>query len=177
MRADGVRNRERVLEAAKLAFAVDGLSVPVAEVARRAGVGTGTVSRHFPTKDALYEAIVLEQVEALARAAGRLGFFAYLEHLVTVAAEHRGLAEALAGAGFDVAAAARRSGIDLDGIEAGLLHEAQRAGQVRPDVTFADVKALVVGCVAREAGGVDLAARARMVAMMKTGLRSLDMNS
>ena len=50
--------------------------MPVAEIARRAGVGTGTVSRHFPTKEALYEAIVLEQVEALLAEAGRRDFLA-----------------------------------------------------------------------------------------------------
>src|SRR4051794_14417580 len=100
MRADGVRNRRRVLDAATAAFAAEGLSVPVAEIARLAGVGTGTVSRHFPTKEALYEAIVLERVEALvARAAELRGtrsaadaFFGYLEHLVDVAAANRGLA-------------------------------------------------------------------------------------
>src|SRR5690348_5744892 len=87
MRADGVRNRRKVLETAKAVFAAEGLSVPVAEIARRAGVGTGTVSRHFPTKEALYQAIVLEQVEALVARAAHLDFFAYLEHLVDVAAE------------------------------------------------------------------------------------------
>ncbi|MEU7874065.1 helix-turn-helix domain-containing protein [Dactylosporangium sp. NPDC049140] len=177
MRADGVRNRRKVLDTAKAVFAAEGLSVPVAEIARRAGVGTGTVSRHFPTKEALYEAIVLEQVEALVARAGQLDLLAYLEHLVTVAAEHRGLAEALAGAGFDVGAAAARTGLDLDGAETALLHAAQRAGTVRADVTLADVKALVVGCVAREQAGPDPQARARMVAMMKAGLRTLDMNS
>ncbi|MFI5910496.1 TetR/AcrR family transcriptional regulator [Dactylosporangium sp. NPDC051541] len=177
MRADGVRNQRKVLDAAKLAFATEGLSVPVAEIARRAGVGTGTVSRHFPTKEALYEAIVLEQVEALLTQAQALDFFAYLDHLVGVAAEHRGLAEALTGAGFDVGAAAARTGLDLDGAEAALLAAAQRAGTVRPDVTMADVKALIAGCVARESAGPDPAARARMVAMMKAGLRALDMNS
>jgi AcrR family transcriptional regulator len=53
MRSDAQRNRKRVLEAAMETFAAEGLSVPVAEIARRAGVGTGTVSRHFRTKESL----------------------------------------------------------------------------------------------------------------------------
>jgi AcrR family transcriptional regulator len=65
MRSDARRNRERVLAAAIEAFAAEGLAVSVHEIARRAGVGTGTVSRHFPTKQALYEAIVLERVGQL----------------------------------------------------------------------------------------------------------------
>src|SRR6266568_3752427 len=73
MRADAERNRALILDAAIAAFAEDGLGVPVQEVAKRAGVGTGTVSRHFPTKEALFEAIVasrvgriVDQIEALA---------------------------------------------------------------------------------------------------------------
>ena len=62
-RADAQRNRTRVLEVAMEAFASDGLAVPLHEIARRAGLGTGTVSRHFPTKEALYEAIVLARID------------------------------------------------------------------------------------------------------------------
>src|SRR4029450_9252658 len=60
--ADARRNRARVLEAAVAVFATEGLSVPVHEIARRAGVGTGTVSRHFPTKHALFQAIVTSRI-------------------------------------------------------------------------------------------------------------------
>jgi AcrR family transcriptional regulator len=55
-----------VLQAAFAAFAAEGLSVPVHEIARRAGVGTGTVSRHFPTKEALFEAVFMSRAERLA---------------------------------------------------------------------------------------------------------------
>jgi len=63
LRADARRNRARVLAAAQEAFATEGLSVPLDEIARRAGVGAGTVYRHFPTKEALFEAIVLHQMQ------------------------------------------------------------------------------------------------------------------
>ena len=59
MRADARRNRARVLEAAEAVFAANGLSTPVEEIARHAGVGVGTVYRHFPTKEALFEVHVV----------------------------------------------------------------------------------------------------------------------
>src|SRR5262245_60355099 len=66
LRADARRNRQRVLEVAFAVFAAEGLAVPVHEIARRAGLGTGTVSRHFPTKEALFQAVFLDRVERLA---------------------------------------------------------------------------------------------------------------
>jgi AcrR family transcriptional regulator len=155
MRVDAERNRAKVIEAAMAAFEAEGLSVPVAEIARRAGVGTGTVSRHFPTKESLYEAIVLVRLEEIVREGRRLlaapepGFFAFVDYLVAQMTANRGLAEALAGGGFDVEAAAARSELDLLGVEEQLLAEAQRAGVVRPGVTRDDVKALMVACVGR----------------------------
>jgi AcrR family transcriptional regulator len=179
MRADGERNRVKVVEAAVAAFATEGLSVPVAEIARRAGVGTGTVSRHFPTKESLYEAIVLSRVEEIVEHAQHLAesrdpataFFDFLEYMVEQAAGNRGLAEALSGGGFNIEAAASRTEHDLEGVEAGLLARAQEAGAVRPDVTNADVKALIVGCLARERQSTDLAARRLMVDIVRAGLR------
>jgi AcrR family transcriptional regulator len=179
MRADGERNRVKVVEAAVAAFATEGLSIPVAEIARRAGVGTGTVSRHFPTKESLYEAIVLSRVEEIVKHAQHLAesrdpataFFDFLEYMVEQAASNRGLAEALSGGGFNIEAAASRTEHDLEGVEAGLLTRAQEAGAVRPDVTNADVKALIVGCLARERQSIDLAARRRMVDIVRAGLR------
>ncbi|MFD6451097.1 helix-turn-helix domain-containing protein, partial [Nocardia sp. NPDC060220] len=58
LRADARRNRERVLAAAQEAFAAEGISVPLDDIARRAGVGAGTVYRHFPTKEALFTAAI-----------------------------------------------------------------------------------------------------------------------
>ena len=66
LRADARRNRERVLDAARTAFAADGLSVSLDEIARRAGVGPGTLYRHFPTKEALIEAVVQDRLCRLA---------------------------------------------------------------------------------------------------------------
>src|SRR3954454_19496399 len=64
-RADAVRNRASVIEAAKAAFADEGLNADMASIAQRAGVGVGTVYRHFPTKDALLGALMSDHFERL----------------------------------------------------------------------------------------------------------------
>src|SRR5215469_9258998 len=107
LRADARRNRDRILQVAFETFAAEGLSVSVHEIARRAGVGTGTVSRHFPTKEALYEAIVLARVERLYSHAQTLkaevpaeeAFFGLFTVMAAEGALDRGLADALVGAG------------------------------------------------------------------------------
>ncbi len=71
-RSDAQRNRERILEAAKAAFTRDGANASLDEIARQAGVGPGTLYRHFPTRDALIEGVYRNEVEKLATAAGRL---------------------------------------------------------------------------------------------------------
>jgi AcrR family transcriptional regulator len=129
------------------AFAADGLSVPVHEIARRAGVGTGTVSRHFPTKEGLYGAIVATVTHRLVTQANALAanerpvpaFFAFFALMVQEGAANRGLSEALAGAGFDVEAAASSTDHDVIGTFGTLLRRAQSAGAVRRDVDVADV--------------------------------------
>ena len=66
LRADARRNRERILAAATAAFAAEGLSVPLDEIARRAGVGPGTLYRHFPAKETLWEAVLHDRLRRLA---------------------------------------------------------------------------------------------------------------
>src|SRR5436853_6815375 len=65
LRADARRNRDKVLHAARDAFAASGFGVPLDEIAARAGVGPGTVYRHFPTKEALFEAVGQSRIEDL----------------------------------------------------------------------------------------------------------------
>src|SRR6195952_1598305 len=72
-RADSVRNRERVLEAAKTLFAAGGPAGSLEAVARQAGVGIGTLYRHFPTRQALFEAVYRHEVEHLVELAEQLG--------------------------------------------------------------------------------------------------------
>jgi AcrR family transcriptional regulator len=185
MRADARRNRDRVLEAAFAAFAGEGLSVPVQEIARRAGVGTGTVSRHFPTKESLFAAVFVSRVEwlvSLARQLGEVtdaggGFFEFFAALVAEGAANNGLADALIGTGFDIKDAVSGPERDVVGALAGLLARAQQAGAVRPDIDAADVMALVAGCLARQPDPTDPAARDRLVAVVRAGLRRAPQDS
>lgn len=176
-RADARRNRQTVLDVAIATFAAEGLSVPVHEIARRAGVGTGTVSRHFPTKESLFEAIVAERIGAMIDRADELAatrapgeaFGEYVRWTVGEASTDLGLAQALTGAGFDIEAAAARTGKDLTRALGGLLEAAQRSGDIRPDVTAADVKALVNGCLSHPG---DAGARLRLAGVVLDGLRA-----
>jgi AcrR family transcriptional regulator len=189
LRADARRNRELVLRTAAEIFATEGLSVPVHEIARRAGVGTGTVSRHFPTKEDLFVAVLLEQMRLLADFADALAaeqgagvaFVSLFTRVIREGAAHRGLAEALAGAGFEVETVAEEAGFGIATRLRALLARAQQDGTVRTGITYADIKALMTGCLARAAdaddnrgdtagrdidGGLD-----RVIAVVVAGLR------
>ncbi|HVV25012.1 MAG TPA: helix-turn-helix domain-containing protein [Pseudonocardiaceae bacterium] len=173
-RADAVRNRAKVLEVAAEVFATEGLSVPVHEIARRAGVGTGTVSRHFPTKEDLFTAILLgrmadliERADALADRDPATAFLEFFTAVVHEGAQHLGLAEALAGNGYDMDAIGAEAGYDVAGRMQRMLAEAQAAGTIRPEITYADVKALMTACLAR--AGDDLGP---IVTVISDGLRA-----
>ena len=111
LRADAARNRARVLEVAYETFAAEGLSVPIDEIARRAGVGAGTVYRHFPTKEDLFRAVVEDRIASIVDdgrallSSGEPGeaLFTFLRSAVLQwGATDRGLADALAGFGIDI---------------------------------------------------------------------------
>ena len=159
LRADAARNRARVLEVAYETFAADGLGVPIDEIARRAGVGAGTVYRHFPTKEDLYRAVIEDRINRIVDdgrallASGDPGeaLFTFLRSMVLQwGATDRGLAEALAGFGIDVKAAMPEAEDAFLGLLDDLLRAAQKAGTVRPDVDVRDVKALMVGAQAMQ---------------------------
>jgi AcrR family transcriptional regulator len=180
LRADARRNRERVLKVAQEVFAAEGLSVPVHEIARRAGVGTGTVSRHFPTKRALFRAILLERLCSYVRRADELcdsddpggAYFSYFAFLVQEGGMDRGLAEELSGPGFDKHAIVSNSDYDVTGALGRLLVRAQDAGEVRADMTAEDAMALLVACLSRPADrDGDGAARRRLVDIACQGMR------
>ncbi len=153
LRADAQRNRDRLLQVAKEAFAQEGVAVPLDEIARRAGVGPGTLYRHFPTKESLFEAVVHDRLHQLihhARESGRSddpgGALAdFLGHLVREAAPKQDLVDALVGSGIDVRAAVTATAAVLRDEIATLLARAQAAGAVRPDITPADLMALLSG--------------------------------
>ncbi len=178
LRADAARNRARVLEVAYDTFAADGLSVPIDEIARRAGVGAGTVYRHFPTKDDLYRAVVADRIENIIEsgrallAAGDPGeaLFTFLRAMVLQwGATDQGLAEALAGVGIDIATAMPGIEADFLAMLGDLLRAAQKAGTVRSDLDVRDVKALLTGASAMQAAYPDTAERVTEVLL--DGLR------
>jgi AcrR family transcriptional regulator len=171
LRADAARNREKVLRAAREAFAESGYGVPLDEIAARAGVGPGTVYRHFPAKEALFEAVVTARVTDLVRdARDRAGaddpgeaFFGFLGRLAGEAAAKRDLPDAISVGGSlreDMIAALEE-----------LLGRAQRAGAVRPGVRTADLVALLKGLFASLADGGDEARRDLLFAVLADGLR------
>ena len=151
-RADARRNYEKVLTAARQAFAEGGESTALEEIARRAGVGIGTLYRHFPNRQALVEALYVGEVEEMCRSAAELdgsdpwealngwfeGFIAYIATKRALAAELQNYLEQDAPL-FQVC----RTSL----FEAGepLLKNAQKAGVVRPDVTIGEVIQMVVG--------------------------------
>jgi AcrR family transcriptional regulator len=156
-RADAQRNRTRILEAAESVFAAEGLSVPIDVIAEKAGVGVGTLYRHFPTKEKLFEAILVEHFgEIVVDAQARLtsddpgaAFFGFLEHLVEEATLKRDLIQALMGAGVEIEVALADAKHELEVAVDELLEVAQRSGAVRPDVTSNVVFSLVgATCIA-----------------------------
>ncbi|HEY9414439.1 MAG TPA: helix-turn-helix domain-containing protein [Pseudonocardia sp.] len=178
LRADAARNRARVLEVAYETFAAEGLAVPIDEIARRAGVGAGTVYRHFPTKEALFEAIASNRIQHLVDSAARFAeaadpgtaFLDYLDMLIEEGRNDQGLMEALAGIGYDVTAAIPDAEKRFMSTLEGMLVRAQECGAVRPDIEVRDVKALMVGCQAMLRYTPDPGTGRRTLAVMRAGL-------
>jgi AcrR family transcriptional regulator len=151
-RADALRNYEKVLAAAREAFAEGGESTSLEEIARRAGVGIGTLYRHFPNRQALVEALYIDEVEDVCRSAAELdgaepweALEGWFERLIAYIGTKRALAHELLNYLEPEAALFQVCRASL--FEAGepLLKRAQEAGVVRPDVTIAEVIQMVVG--------------------------------
>jgi AcrR family transcriptional regulator len=181
LRADARRNRDRLLQTAKSAFAEEGLSVPLDEIARRAGVGPGTLYRHFPTKEALFEAVVHERLRQLLDEARSLrgsadagtALFGFIGRLVAEAAAKQDLVDALAGAGVEVRTTVAATAADLRAEIGGLLVRAQTSGAIREDVGIADLMALLSGLLlALRAPSNDAANPERALAVLCDGLRA-----
>jgi AcrR family transcriptional regulator len=152
MRADARRNYEKVLEAAATAFGERGASTSLEDIARRAGVGIGTLYRHFPTRQALLEAVYVDEVQRICDAAGDLdalppweALSTWLKGVVGYLATKQALANELfefIGRDSELFLSCRQ-GI----FEAGqpLLDRAQQSGAVRSDVTLSQVIQMVGG--------------------------------
>jgi AcrR family transcriptional regulator len=175
LRADGRRNRERVLVAAQQLFAEQGLAVPIDAIARRAGVGPGTVYRHFSSKEELFAAAVAHRTDRLlARAEDRAAseepgpaFFGFLGDLFEDVDIKRDLAAAVGGRTGDQPRDQRlREAIGL------LLARAQSSGAVRDDIDLVDLLALLQGAYAAALSeGTDAERRTRIHRVLFQGLR------
>jgi AcrR family transcriptional regulator len=171
LRADARRNRDKILAAARDAFAASGYGVPLDEIAALAGVGPGTVYRHFPAKEALFEAVVTARVEDLIDdARARAGdddaghaFFGFLARLAAEAAAKRDLPDAIAIAGSlqqDLHAA-----LDV------LLRNAQAAGTVRADISTPELIVLLKGLIRSIQDPAGPPVSDRILAVVADGLR------
>ncbi len=151
-RSDARRNYDKLIAAARAAFTDDGKSASLEDIARRAGVGIGTLYRHFPTRQDLIMAVYLEEVDALSQSALDLAgeppweaLVAWIHRFVDYLATKQALAEELLAyneRNADVFKSCRAS------LYAGgqpLLERAQQAHLVRSDTDIADVIQLVVG--------------------------------
>jgi AcrR family transcriptional regulator len=154
MRADARRNYEKLVAAARAVFTEDGSSASLEAVAARAGVGIGTLYRHFPTRQALLEAAYVDEVTAIARRAEELSdlppwdaLSQWLREYVGFAGTKRALNRALleAAPDSDVLLSCRTAILSAG---APLLERAQQAGVVRSDANFIDVARMVAGIAA-----------------------------
>jgi AcrR family transcriptional regulator len=180
LRADAQRNRRLILEAAAQAFAERGLDVGVAEIARRAGVGNATVFRRFPTKEALFEAILedrIAEVEAAAmQAASNDDPFAaiveFLEAGAAMQARDRGFFQATEQHLLEHPEILEKHRCIADAV-APLVTRAQEAGVLRDDVGTTDVLGLMKAAVAclPAVPGIREDGWRRPLAIMLDGLR------
>jgi AcrR family transcriptional regulator len=151
-RADARRNYEKVLAAAREAFAEGGESTALEEIARRAGVGIGTLYRHFPTRQALVEALYLDEVEEVCRSAAELdvadpweALNRWFERFIGYIATKQALAHELLNYLDYDAPLFRDCRAQLFAAGEPLLERAQQTGVVRPDVNIAQVIQMVIG--------------------------------
>ena len=151
-RADALRNYEKVLEAARGAFAEGGESTSLEEIARRAGVGIGTLYRHFPNRQALVETLYLEEVEEVSRSAAALDgrdpwedLTSWFQRLNAYIGAKQALAAELLNYLDKDAPLFQVCRASLFDAGEPLLKRAQEAGAVRPDVTIAEVIQMMVG--------------------------------
>jgi AcrR family transcriptional regulator len=178
LRADATRNRERLLEAAAAAFAAHGAEVPLEDVARSAGVGIGTLYRHFPTRDALVEAVYRHEVDVLCARADELlailppdqALASWMQLFVRHVATKRGMSSALKsmmGSNTTLFDDSRARAVDA---ATRLLDAGVVAGTVRADIQGADLLRAVGGiCMSTDQERAESAER--LVGLLFDGLR------
>lgn len=180
-RADARRNYERLLTEARAVFAARGTDASLEEIARRSGVGIGTLYRHFPNRHAMMSAVfqdalaeLLERSRQLAGAEQPCGALVdWLRAVVAHAGEYRGLATALMSGTADDSSAMASCSITLREAGEGLLRRAQQSGSVRSDVSIGDLMQLTNAiALAAEQTPADTELPDRLLALTLRGLRA-----
>lgn len=180
MRADARRNRERLLEAAATVFAEGGAQASREAVAREAGVGIGTLYRHFPSREALYEAVYEREVLHLAELADTLAqrddsvaaLREWLAAFVSLVATKKGMAGTIAVTADKAKAVSSRLSGRLTEALAQLLERATAAGTIRRDVSAEELLHAIVGmCLLQDQPGWQASVR-RLADLLVDGLRS-----
>ncbi|WP_405795346.1 TetR/AcrR family transcriptional regulator [Streptomyces sp. NBC_01506] len=181
MRADARRNYERVLGEARTAFGEHGTDASLEDVARRAGVGIGTLYRHFPTRQALMNAVFQDSLADLLDRSRELAdseqpcraLVAWLRALIAHAGEYRGLARALMSASHDASSALTQCSAGLRSAGELLLVRAQVSGSVRADTSIDDLMQLTNAiALAAEQTPDDPELADRLLTLTLTGLKA-----
>jgi AcrR family transcriptional regulator len=180
LRTDAQRNRQRLLEIAHAAFEDHGVDASLDEIARRAGVGIGTLYRHFPNRGALIEALISSDIERLVTLADELladdapdGLERWLDALARHAVTYRGLAESLVVAAGDPTTLGELCD-RLHNAGASIVSRAQQLGALRTDVDPADAVDLataIAWITERDPGELR---RRRLLRMAVDGLRTVE---
>ena len=180
-RTDALRNRERILEVAKAAFTRQGANASLEEIAKQAGVGTGTLYRHFPTRDELIEGVYRNEVEKLAAAAGRFSetmspieaLRAWMLLLVDYIAAKHIIAPALNSVVGGPSRLYEGSRTMIHGAIDELVKRAKRSGDLRRDLDAFDLLRALIG-VSHVGSGADWQQSARrLVDILIAGSRPL----
>lgn len=177
MRADAQRSRAKLLTAATTAFAEKGADAPLEDIARRAGVGIGTLYRHFPTRLDLQEAVFRSQVQAVCTEGEQLAespspgdaFSAWVRVLANYLVTKRGLANALVAAAGKNAEVISACSQTIRATAQRLLTRAQEAGAIREDLEVTEVMMLIHGIVVATERAPEQADR--VLSLMLDGLR------
>jgi len=180
-RSDALRNRERILEVAKGAFTRHGAAATLDDIAKQAGVGAGTLYRHFPTRDALIEAVYRSEVERLAAAAHQFaGAMSPVEALRAwlllfvdyIAAKHI-IAPALNSLAGGPSRLYEGSRSLVQGAIDNLVRSAKRSGDVRRDIDASDLLRAVIGVSYVGSSGDWQQSARRLVDILMAGSRSV----
>ena len=178
-RADAQRNRERLVDVAKAAFAEAGPDVSLDEIARRAGVGIGTLYRHFPTRDAIVEAVYRREVRQLAEGAARLlgalpageALHQWMRLFVEYIATKKVIASALGSIVGGASELYAASGAQITEAMSLLVRRAAESGDIRADVDPDDLLRALVGFTYGNGSPGWQASALRLIDILMDGLR------